>query len=174
MIVKKLYKKIALLLAAILVVTLLWFSGLNKLYAHVLTFTTNSLLSIAGRVSNIQITEQEGSSVFIVHTVLDGQQATYPLAYETLLLPTIMMLSWVAFTPWFRKRAAAIRSSLIVFLLFLTYQVVFFLLLTAYYTSATASFFYDVMQDGFYIVALGIFFIDNLTDPVFSINQGKA
>ncbi len=164
---KKLGKKIALLLTAIAVATLLWFGGFNHLYAHALTFTTNNILSVAGRVTNIQITEQEGSNVFIVHTVIEGQQARYPLVYETLLLPTIMMLAWVGFTPWFRKRAKAIKSSAIVFLVFFSIQIAFMLLLSAYYASSAASFFYTVMQDGFFVFALGIFFIDNLIDPIF-------
>ncbi len=164
---KKLITKIALLLTAILVATLLWFGGFKHLYAHALTFTTNNVLSVAGRVTNIQNTEQDGVNIFIVHTVIDGQQARYPLAYETLLLPTIMMLAWVCFTPWFRKRAAAIKSSLLVFLLFFSTQIAFMLLLSAYYASSAASFFYTVMQDGFFVFALGIFFIDNLIDPIF-------
>lgn len=169
---KKLIKKIALLLTAIIVATVLWFGGLNHLYAQLLTFSTNNVLSLAGKVTNIQITEQEGVNTFIVHTVIDGQQARYPLVYETLLLPTIMMLAWVFFTPWFRKRTAAIKSSILVFLIFFSLQNVFMLLLSAYYVSSAASFFYTVMQDGFFIFALGIFFIDNLIDPIFSINPG--
>lgn len=164
---KKPIKKIALLLASILVASLLWFGGFKHLYAHALTFTTNNILSVAGRVTNIQITEQDSSNIFTVHTVIDGQQATYPLVYETLLLPTIMMLAWVGFAPWFRKRATAIKSSILVFLVFFSTQIVFMLLLSAYYVSSAASFFYTVMQDGFFVFALGIFFIDNLLDPIF-------
>ncbi len=163
----KLTKKIILLLTATLVVTLLWFSGLQQVYARVLTFSTNTTLSAAGRASNIQVAKQDNVHVFHVNTFIDGNRAEYPLKYGTILLPTVMMLAWMAFTPFFRKRKAAISSSIIVFLAFLLTQVVFLLLLTTYYTSATANFFYNVMQDGFYIIALGIIIIDNLVDPVF-------
>lgn len=160
-------KKIILLLSATLIVTLLWFAGLQQVYARVLTFSTNTVLTAAGRASNIQTSKQDGTHVFHVNTFIDGNRAEYPLKYGTILLPTVMMLAWIAFTPFFRKRKAALKSSIIVFLAFLFTQVVFLLLLTAYYTSATAHFFYNVMQDGFYIIALGIIIIDNLVDQVF-------
>ncbi len=168
----KLWKKIILLLTATLLVTVLWFAGLQQVYARVLTFSTNTVLSAAGRASNIQVIKQNDTHIFHVNTFIDGNRAEYPLNYGIVLLPTVMVLAWMAFSPLFRKRAAAIRSSLVVFFFFLLTQMVFLLLLTAYYTSATANFFYDVMQDGFYIFALGIIFIDNLIHPVFKINKG--
>ncbi len=160
-------KKFILLLAATLVVTLLWFAGLQHVYARVLAFSTNTVLSAAGRASNIQVDRQDDARFFHVNTFIDGNRAEYPQKYTTILLPTVMMLVWIGITPFFRKRPAAIRSSLSVFLVLLFTQVIFLLLLTAYHTSATAHFFYNVMRDGFYIIALGVIIIDNLVDPVF-------
>lgn len=164
---KKPVKKIILLLTATLVITLLWFAGLQHTYARVLTFSANTVLSAAGRASNVQVVKQEDTRVFQVNTFIDGNRAEYPLKYGTILLPTVMVLAWIAFTPIFRKRKEATRSSVSVFFAFLFTQVVFLLLLTTYYTSATAHFFYNVVQDGFYIIALGIIIIDNLVDQVF-------
>ncbi len=164
---KKLIKKIVLLLAATILATVLWFAGLQQTYARVLSFTTNTVLSAAGRTSGIQVEKQDDAHVFQIYTIIENQQAQYPQKYSILLLPSVMMFAWIAFTPFFRKPKEAIRSSFILFLVFLFTQVVFLLLLTAYYSSPIASFFYDVMMDGFYIIALGIIIIDNLIDPVF-------
>lgn len=171
-VMKKRIKKVAFLLIATLVITVLWFAGMQHVYARALTFTTNAVLSVTGSTSNIQVEKQDDVHIFQVYKIIDDKQAKYPQKYGILLLPTVMIFAWILFVPFFRKSKAAMRSSIILLTIFMFIQVIFLLLLTSYYTSATASFFYDVMMDGFYIIALGIIIVDNLIDPVFSIHQG--
>ena len=160
-------KKIGLLLAVILVVTAVWFSGLEPLYAKFLAGTTNMVLGMGGRETRVEVEEQESTYLFQVHTIIEGRRGSYPQVLGPLLLPVVMILSWQIYMAFFLGRKRWLKFTLVNFGLFLSLQVFFMLLLTAYYTSGAAKYTYDMMMDSFYIFALIIILADNIRHPVF-------
>ena len=160
-------RRIGLFLAASLVITALWFSGMEVVYARVLVFSTNTVLGIAGSDTSISVEEEDGGHLFRVHRLIDGQRANYPQKFETLLLPTVMIFAWLVFSAFYRGRKQALVSAGITIGAFLALQIIFLLLLTAYYTSGAAKYIYDVMLDSFYIIAMGIVIIDYVREPIF-------
>jgi hypothetical protein len=164
--IPKILRRIGLFLAVSLVITTLWFSGLEVVYARVLVFSTNTVLSVAGSESGIRIEEEDNGYIFRVHRIIDGRQANYPQKFETLLLPTVMILAWLTFSAFYRKGKQVLVSAGTTIGAFLALQIIFLLLLTAYYTSGAAKYFYDVMLDSFYIIAMGIIILDYVREPV--------
>lgn len=160
-------KKTGLLVAIIMVVTAIWFSGFEPFYARFLTGTTNVVLGLGGRETRVEVEKQEEKTFFVVQTIIEGRRASYPQVLGPLLLPVVMILSWQIYMAFFLKRKRWIRYTLINFGLFLSLQVLFLLLLTAYYTSDAARYIYDMMMDSFYIFALIIILADNIRHPVF-------
>ena len=165
--IPKILRRIGLFLAASLVITVLWFSGAEVVYARVLVFSTNTVLNVAGSDSSIRIEEEDGGHLFRVHRLIDGRRANYPQKFETLLLPTVMIFAWLVFSAFYRGRKQALVSAGITTGAFLALQITFLLLLTAYYTSGAAKYIYDVMLDSFYIIAMGIVIIDYVREPIF-------
>ncbi len=163
----KTIKKIALLLAITLLTTLLWFAGMETIYARLLAFSANTALTITGRESNIKVEKENNTAYFLVHTRVDGRRANYPQNFETLLLPAVMIIAWQVFSLLYRSRNQSLRSAATTIGIFLLLQVIFLLLLTAYYSSGLAKYLYDVLMDTFYVVALILIIIDYVRYPVF-------
>ncbi len=160
------FLNIGFLFVATLLTTLLWYAGLERGYARLLVFTTNSVLSVSGRDSHITLEKEDGVDTFRVHTIMDGQRANYPQKVQTLLLPAVMVIAWQLFTVFFRNRRQVLVSASTTIGLFLALQIIFLLLLTAYYSSSVAKYVYDVMLDTFYIIALGIIILDYIRYPL--------
>jgi hypothetical protein len=158
-------KKAAILIGLSLAVTALWFGGLHILYARLLTFLANSLLGAAGSEGGIALIQDDGEWLFRVRVVIGGRLGYFNQRLQTLLLPSVMMLSWQAFTPWFMTRRRALASAGINLGLFVLAQVIFLLLLTGFHTSDTARFFYNLLMDSFYILALLLIILDNIRNP---------
>ena len=161
------FKKIALLIASILIVATLWFVGAEVIYARVMTFASNVVLSIGGSDTHLTVDREDGEDIFRVHTEMDDQEASYPQKIQTLLYPTIIVLSWQVFVAFISGARATLRSGKWNLGLFFAFQVLFLLLLTAYYTSPVAAFIYDMMLESFYVIAVVIIIIDNIRHPVF-------
>lgn len=160
-------KKIALLMAIITVMTLIWFSGFEVFYARILVGASNVTLGMAGRESTIEVADDGETYFFRVTTIIEGRRGSYPQIFGALLLPVVMVISWQIFMAFFLKRKRWIKYTLINMGIFMAVQMVFLLLLTAYYTSDTARYLYDMMMDSFYIVALAVILVDNIRHPVF-------
>ncbi len=158
-------KKVSILIVASLVFTLLWFSGLEKAYAHVLAFTTNTIVGSGSGNTSIQVMENDGNLVFQVSTLVDGRRGSYPQNAQTLLLPAVLILAWQVLLffglPWRR----ALRTASFNLAVFLGFHVIFMLLLTAYYNSEVAKFFFHLMMETFYIIALVIIIKDSIKYP---------
>ncbi len=163
---RKFFINIGFLFAATLLTTFLWYAGLEKGYAHLLVFSTNSVLNVSGRDSHITLEKEDGVDTFRAHTVIDGQRANYPQKLQTLLLPAVMLIAWQLFTSFFRSRKQILHSASTTIGIFLALQIIFLLLLTAYYSSSVAKYVYDVMLDSFYIIALGIIILDYIRYPL--------
>ncbi len=170
---RKISHKILVLASVTLITTTLWFVGLEVVYARLLSFSTNTVLTVSGRDSNIRVEREDGAHLFRVYTQIDNRQAHYPQKFETLLLPMVMIIAWQLFTWFFRTIKQALRSTALTFGVFLAAHVFFLLLLTAYYSSALAKYTYDAMMDSFYIIALVLIIIDYIRYPVFHLRQSR-
>jgi hypothetical protein len=160
-------KKIGILLLASILVAVLWFAGLEGIYARVLVFFTNTLLDIFGSETTLSLTIEEGERVFRVRTRIDGNWGTYPQRLQSILLPTVMVLAWQLFSAFFIDRKRAWKSAALNIGLFIFFHIIFLLLLTGYHTSQVAHFFYIIFMDSFYIIGLLIILVDNIRNPVF-------
>lgn len=163
--IRKYVLNIALLFAATLLTYILWNAALEKAYANLLVFSSNSVLSITGSDTHLTHKEEDGVATFRVHIIIDSQHASYPQKVQTLLLPAVMLIAWQIFTAFYRKRKQVLASAFLILFVFMALQIIFMLLLTAYYTSAVAEYIYDVMLDTFYIIALGIIILDYIRYP---------
>jgi len=166
-------KKIAILLICALAVTFLWFIGLEMLYARLMAFASNLVMAIGGSEARVVVEQQNGEGLFRVHTVMDGNQANYPQRIQTLLYPTIIILGWQLFTLFIRGWKQLLSSAGLSIGVFFTIQVIFLLLLSIYHTSDAGSFFYDLLMESFYVIALAIVIIDNIRFPVFLSGEDK-
>lgn len=164
---KSILKKIGILLGASVFVAVLWFSGLEMVYARVLVFSTNVVIGVSGSDKDIQIENQDGTKQFRVFTTRNGQRGSYPQQFGSLLIPVVMIFAWQLFTAFYLKRRRALSSSGINFGIYFAIQIVFMLLLTSIHTSSAARFIYQLFLDSFYIVALAIIIVDNFRNPVF-------
>lgn len=166
-------RKVAILLACALLVTALWFNGLEVLYARLMAFASNLVMAIGGSETRIFVEQQNGEELFRVHTVMDGNQVNYPQRLQTLLYPTIIILAWQLFTVFMRNLQQLLSSAGLSMGVFFTLQVIFLLLLSIYHTSDVGSFLYDLLMESFYVIALAIVIIDNIRFPVFLSGDNK-
>ncbi len=164
---KELLKKIAILLAASLFVAVLWFSGLERVYANMLVFSTNLVMGIGGSDTEISIEQQHNIYYFKVNTTLMGRKGTFLQKFGSLLIPAVMIFAWQIFTAFYLKRKRALTSSAINFGIFFAFQILFLMLLTGFHSSPVAKYIYEMFLDSFYIVSLAIILIDNFRNPIF-------
>lgn len=164
---KDLIKKLAILVAASLLMALLWFSGLEKIYARVLVFSTNTVMGIAGSDTEISVEQQNGTFYFRVTNEIQGQRGTFLQKFGSLLIPVVMIFAWQIFTAFYLKRNKALKSFGVNFGIFFAFQILFLLLLTGFHTSSASRYIYEMFLDSFYIVALAIILIDNFRNPIF-------
>ncbi len=164
---KGLIKKIGILLAASIFVAILWFAGLEQVYARVLVFSTNVVMSIGGSDTEIRIEEQNATYYFRVITTIQGTRGTFLQKFGSLLIPAVMIFAWQIFTAFYLKRKQALKSSALNFGVFFAFQILFMLLLTGFHNSNVARYIYEMFLDSFYIVALAIILVDNFRNPVF-------
>ncbi len=166
-------KKAGILLAGILIVSILWMAGLEVVYARVLAFSSNVVLDIGGRESNIAVEREEDTYLFRVYTRLDGREAHYPQEFQTILYPTIIVIAWQLFLALGSGWRQFLRSGKWNMGIFFLCQVIFLLLLTAVHSSDTASFFYEMLIDSFYVIAIVIIITDNIRNPGLFITTGR-
>lgn len=160
-------KKILLLLAASLIISALWFSGLETIYARVLTFSSNVVLHVGGRDSRLAIEKDAGTYYFRVNTRFDGRKAHYTQVFGSLLIPTVMILAWQSFSAFYLSREKALKATFFNLGILFSVQILFLLLLTLYHSSSLAKYIYDMMMGSFYIFALVLIIIDNFRNPFF-------
>ncbi len=162
----RMWKKVALLLASILVVSIIWFAGLQTLYARILVFPANMVLSMGGGNASMSVEKEDGHYYFIVNTQIQDRTARLRQQFSTILYPTIMVLAWQVFTAlalgWKKTKASA-AWNLGIFLL----SQVLFLLTVAHFLTTPGMFLYEMMLENFYIIALVIIIIDSIRNPVF-------
>lgn len=158
-------KKILILIAASAVFTMLWFNGLERLWAHVLTFSSNTFISIGSDETQIALENRDEEMIFRVTTLIDGKRGSYPQRAQSLLLPTVIVLSWLPLLFFSLPGKTAARQSFTNMAIFLLFQVFFMILLTFYYNSAFAKYLFHLMMEAFYIIALGIIIKDAFKYP---------
>ena len=159
------YKKIIILFGASLIVTLLWFSGMERLYAGFLTSVTNKVLNVGSDHTHIKLEKQNEELIFRVHTLIDGRKGSYPQAAQSLLLPLVIILSWLVVLFYSLPRKAAFKQSFADVSIFLGFQIFFMILLASYYNSNLARYFFHLMLESFYILAIIIIIKDSLKHP---------
>ncbi len=160
------WKKIAILFACILVVSVIWLAGLQTLYARILVFPTNIALNIGGSNASVSVEKEDGHYYFIVYTQVQEGTARLRQQFSTILYPTIMVLAWqvfIAFVLGWKKSIASARWNLGIFFL----SQVLFLLAVSFILTTPGQFFYEMMLENFYIIALVIIIIDSIRHPVF-------
>jgi len=135
------------------VLMVLWFNGLDWLYAQMLRLGANILLIFSGD-TNVGLKMVEKAPTFVVETVIGGRKGSYPQKADLILLPFIMILTWQVLLFFNLSRKHALRSALENIIAFFIIQVIYVLLLTDYYNSSTVKFLYDLLLDSFYIIAL--------------------
>lgn len=158
-------KRISILLGASIIVTLLWYMGLERVYAEILKFSSNTVLSIMSDSTYIDLEKQDKDLVFRVYTLIEGRKGSYPQAAQSLLLPVVIILSWMAVLFYSLPGKTAVKQALGNFGIFLVFQIVFMILLTFYYNSDLAKFFFHVMVETFYIFAIFLIIKDSLKYP---------
>lgn len=152
--------------------TILWFLGAQTLYARVLVFIANIFLGMFGSNASLALEARNGEYLFRVFTLIDGQTANYPQELQSLLYPTIIVLSWCLFilvTAGYKKALGSAKWCL---LPFLTAHMVFLFLLTSYYGSTTARFFYDILRESLFVIAVALVIIDQIRSPAFTMRSG--
>ncbi len=164
---KQLLKKLGILIAASIFVAILWFSGLEMVYARVLVFSTNMVIGLSGSDTEIQLEKQNNTKYFRVFTTRDGQRGTFLQKFGSLLIPAVMIFAWQIFSAFYLKPKKALQAAGINFGVFVAFQIFFLLLLTGFHTSTVSRFIYELFLDSFYIVALAIILIDNFRNPIF-------
>lgn len=160
------WKKVALLLASILVVTIIWFAGLQTLYARILVFPANIVLSLGGGTASVSVEKQGDHYFFIASRQKQDEISRMEQQFSTILYPSIMVLAWQLFmvmTLGWKKARTSTGWNLGIFFL----SQVFFLLTITYFLTTPGKFLYDMMLENFYIIALAIIIIDSIRNPVF-------
>lgn len=152
--------------------TVIWLLGAEVVYARIMAFVSNVLLSLAGSSSSIAVQKEAGEYLFRVHFMMDGQEGTLSQQIQTLLFPTIIVLSWQVFVTIISGWRQCLRSAQMNIGAFFAFQVLFLLLLTAYHTSDIAAFIYDILMESFYVmIAVVIIIFDNIRFPMFTIQK---
>lgn len=159
--------KILTLVLITIAIFLFWLKGLEIVYARVLLGGTNSVLGIIKSDTHIELEKADASYQFKVHTRIDGREASYPQVLGSLLQPTVIIIAWQIFLFFAIGKSAALRSLAVNFVIFYFAQIVLLVLLSAFYQSEVQKFFYLMLMDSFYIIALAIVIKDNLLYKVF-------
>lgn len=150
---QKKYINVLIVLGVSLLFLILWFTGLDYVYAQLLRFGANVLLVFSSD-THVGLKMADGAPTFVVETLVDGRKGSYPQKADLILLPFIMILTWQVLL-WFNlPRREALRSMWENLLAFYIIQVIYVLLLTGYYNAPAIKFFYDLLMDSFYILAL--------------------
>lgn len=160
--------KIPVLILITLLVYFGWTNRLEPVYARILAGGANITLSIVKTDTRIELEKESNAWQFRVHTRINGQTASFPQVFGTLMQPFVIVLSWQLFLFLALGRKQALHSLGINFGVYLILQVIFLILLTGYYTSATQKFIYEMFMDSFYIIALVLILKDNMLYPVFT------
>jgi hypothetical protein len=150
---QKLWINILIVLFSSAALVVLWFNGLDYLYAQILRLGANILLVFSSDTS-IGLKISDDAPTFLVQTMINGRKGTYPQKADLILLPFIMILTWQILLFFNLARRQALRSSLENILVFYIIQLIYLLLLTSYYNSDTIRFIYNLLLDSFYIIAL--------------------
>jgi len=149
---KKLTNILIVILASGLLLVL-WFNGLDWIYAQILRLGANIAL-IFSSDTHVGMKLTEGAPTFMIETIIDGRKGTYPQKADLILLPFIMILTWQILLFFNLPVKYALRSALENIIAFYIIQLVYVLLLTSYYNSETINFIYNLLLDSFYIIAL--------------------
>ena len=149
---KKLTNILIVILASGLLLVL-WFNGLDWIYAQILRLGANIAL-IFSSDTHVGLKLTEDAPTFMIETIIDGRKGTYPQKADLILLPFIMILTWQILLFFNLPLKYALRSALENILAFYFIQLVYVLLLTSYYNSETIKFIYNLLLDSFYIIAL--------------------
>ena len=144
---------VLILVGASSLLLILWFNGLDWLYAQLLRLGANILLLFSSD-TKVGLKMVEGAPTFIVDTIIDGRKGSYPQKADLILLPFIMIMTWQILLFFNLPRKLATRSALENILIFFIIQLIYVILLTSYYNSTTIRFLYDLLMDSFYIIAL--------------------
>lgn len=161
-------RKILFLLAAIALVSLLWFMGAQVLYAHLLAFLSNIFLGAFGSDASVSLEALNGQHLFRVSTTIDGRTGSYPQELQSLLYPAIIVLSWSLFLLFSAGFKRALRSTSWCLLPFLVIHMIFLLLLTGYYSSGVARFLYDILRESLFVIAITLVIVDQIRSSAFS------
>jgi hypothetical protein len=167
---QKTYINILIVIGASLLLLVLWFNGLDYVYAQMLRLGANIALVFTGD-TNIGLRMTDGSPEFIVKTLLDGRKGSYPQKADLILLPFIMILTWQVLMFFNLPFRQARRSAIENIAAFYVFQLIFLLLLTSYYSSGTAKFIYDLLMDSFYIIALFLIVKDSFRYELFTFTK---
>ncbi len=159
-------KKIALLLLSLAITCAIWFAGVQTIYAHLMVFPANVLLQVAGSEASISVDRAEDTYRFRVDTIVEDHHANFFQAFHTLLYPTVMVLAWLVFMAFTLGWKRALSNTGYVLLPFFGLQVIFLLLLTGH-LSPLYNYFYYLLHDSFYVVAVIIIIITHMRLPVF-------
>jgi len=149
---KKLTNILIVILASGLLLVL-WFNGLDWIYAQILRLGANIAL-IFSSDTHVGLKLTEDAPTFMIETIIDGRKGTYPQKADLILLPFIMILTWQILLFFNLPLKYALRSALENIIAFYIIQLVYVLLLTSYYNSETIKFIYNLLLDSFYIIAL--------------------
>ena len=158
-------KNIVVLFFSSLVFALLWFLGLEKVYAQLLVFFTNVILGILSLNTSMVLMVQESELVIIVTTILNGSEGSFPQNLQSLLLPTVILLSWFPVLFIHLKKRTAIHQSLKNAGLFLLIQLFFMLILASFYHFALSRYLFYLLIEAFYIFAIAVIIKDSLKYP---------
>lgn len=158
-------KKIAILVTASVLISILWFNGLEKVYGHILVFTTNTIVGIGSSQTAIKVETADNDLVFRVTTIIDGKRGSYPQRAQSLLLPAVIVLSWIPLLFFSLPAKQAAKQGAFDFGLFLLFQVLFMILLTFYYNSELAKYLFHLMMEAFYVFAVIVIIKDSYKYP---------
>lgn len=160
--------RIIVLIVITIIVYVGWNRGVEVVYARVLTFGSNTVLSIVKPDSRIEVEQdRSGKYQFKVNTRIDGRRGSYPQTFGSLLQPFVIVLSWQLFLFLAINLKQALKLFGINAGIFLLVQILFIYFLTGYYSSGLKKFMYDMLMDSFYIIALVLVIKDNIFYPVF-------
>lgn len=150
---QKILINILIVVATSAILMVLWFNGLDWLYAQLLRAGANIFLLFSGD-THVGLKLVDKAPTFIVETIIGGRKGSYPQKADLILLPFIMILTWQVLLFFNLSRKHALRSAAENMIIFFVIQVIYVLLLTSYYNSGTVKFIYDLLLDSFYIIAL--------------------
>jgi len=168
----KRYINIILVIAISAGVLLLWINGLNVIYAKILAFITNIFLFFSTHTS-LGVENKSGEIYFIVDTLINGRQGSFPQKAGLIILPFVMMLTWQILLFINIQWKKALRSTIENISIFMLIQVIYLLILTGYYNSDTDKFFFHLLIDSFYIFGLFLIVKDAIRYRLIKIS-GKS